>query len=41
MLAGKLRERPEDPLGAALAAALQALPPEAFELPEYERASRG
>jgi hypothetical protein len=41
MLRGKALEAKDQALLDQLAAALQALPPEAFELPEYERASRG
>jgi hypothetical protein len=41
MLRGKALDRKDEALLAQLQAALQALPPEAFELPEYERASRG
>ncbi len=41
MLRGKALDAKDENLLAQLAAALQALPPEAFELPEYERASRG
>ena len=41
MLRGKLLDKQDTATLAQLEAALQALPPEAFELPEYERASRG
>jgi Arc/MetJ family transcription regulator len=41
MLRGKALDRKDEALLLQLQAALQALPPEAFELPEYERASRG
>jgi hypothetical protein len=40
MLKGKLLEAKDEALAQKLDAALKALPPEAFELPEYERASR-
>ena len=41
MLKGKALDKQDEALLQQLAAALKALPPEAFELPEYERASRG
>ncbi len=41
MLRGKLLDKKDTATLAQLEAALKALPPEAFELPEYERASRG
>ncbi|MFM1873934.1 MAG: hypothetical protein RL398_3356 [Planctomycetota bacterium] len=41
MLRGRALDQKRDDLLTKLAAALKALPPEAFELPEYERASRG
>jgi hypothetical protein len=41
MLKGKALDQKDTALQQQLDAALQALPPEAFELPEYERASRG
>jgi hypothetical protein len=41
MLRGKAGEAKDEALVQQLDAALKALPPEAFELPEYERASRG
>ncbi|MFY9342370.1 MAG: hypothetical protein WAT39_07765, partial [Planctomycetota bacterium] len=40
MLKGKALDQKDEALLAQLDAALKALPPEAFELPEYERASR-
>jgi hypothetical protein len=41
MLKGKALDQKDEALLQKLDAALKALPPEAFELPEYERASRG
>ncbi|MBL8754967.1 MAG: hypothetical protein JNK15_16805 [Planctomycetes bacterium] len=41
MLRGNARDAKDDALLQQLEAALQRLPKEAFELPEYERASRG
>lgn len=41
MLRGKALDAKDDALLQQLEAALKALPPAAFELPEYERASRG
>jgi tetratricopeptide (TPR) repeat protein len=41
MLRGNARDAKDEALLQQLEAALQRLPPEAFELPEYERASRG
>lgn len=41
MLKGKALDAKDEGLLQQLEAALKALPPEAFELPEYERASRG
>ncbi len=41
MLRGNARDAKDEALLQQLEAALQALPKEAFELPEYERASRG